>query len=117
MAYSPNADKKPPVHFDLPFDLDTGELRPWVFARWKAWDPVERATTRVEALRSLRALYRDAGDRDEFYLDQGARILHRRFTALEVRHRYEEFKGGHFNIQARYDRSLAFLCAELVTKG
>lgn len=116
-AYSPNPEKKPPVNFDLPFDLETGEIKHGIFSRWKAWDPVERAGLRVDALRSLRALYIDAGDRDEFFLDLGARILHRRFTSLEVRHRYEEFKGGHFNIQTRYDRSLPFVLAALDTKG
>jgi enterochelin esterase family protein len=115
-AYSPN-DKRPPLNFDLPFDLDTGELKHGVFSRWKAWDPVDRAGLRVDALRSLRALYLDAGDKDEFFLDLGARILSRRLTSLDVRHRFEEFKGGHFNIQARYDKSLPFVCGALATKG
>jgi enterochelin esterase-like enzyme len=115
-AYSPNG-RKPPLDFDLPFDLETGELDAAVFARWKAWDPVERAGARVDALRSLRALYLDAGDRDEFWLDLGARILSKRLTALGVEHRYEEFKGGHFNIQARYDKSLPFVAGALATKG
>jgi enterochelin esterase family protein len=116
-AYSPNREKKPPANFDLPFDIETGELKPGVFSRWKAWDPVERAGLRVDALRSLRAIFIDAGDRDEFWLDLGARILSRRLTSLDVRHRYEEFKGGHFNIQARYDRSLPFVCKALATKA
>ncbi len=115
-AYSPNG-KRPPLNFDLPFDLETGELKHGVFSRWKAWDPVERAGLRVDALRSLRALYIDAGDKDEFWLDLGARILSRRLTSLDVRHRFEEFKGGHFNIQARYDKSLPFVCGALATKG
>jgi len=37
-CYSPNPDA--PLSFDLPFDLKTGELRPDVWARWTAWDPV-----------------------------------------------------------------------------
>jgi enterochelin esterase family protein len=115
-AYSPNG-AKPPVNFDLPFDLETGELKPEIFSRWKAWDPVERCGLRVDALRSMRALYLDAGDRDEFWLDLGARILSRRFTSLEIRHHFEEFKGGHFNIQARYDKSLPFVAKALVAES
>ncbi|HZU95535.1 MAG TPA: alpha/beta hydrolase-fold protein [Planctomycetota bacterium] len=115
-SYSPNGNKAP-LNFDLPFDLETGQHRPDVFARWKAWDPVERAALRVDALRSLRALYLDAGDRDEFWLDLGAKILSRRLTALGVEHVLEEFKGGHFNIQARYDRSLPAVCGVLETSG
>src|SRR5581483_11562333 len=72
-AYSPNPAKALPLNFDLPFSLETGELDATVFARWKAWDPVDRAARRVDALRSLRALYLDAGDKDEFWLDLGAR--------------------------------------------
>lgn len=116
-AYSPNDERKPPLNFDLPFDIETGELKEGVFCRWKAWDPVERAGLRVDALRSLRALYLDAGDRDEFWLDLGARILSRRLTSLGVEHRHEEFKGGHFNIQARYDRSLPFIANALQTSA
>jgi enterochelin esterase family protein len=115
-AYSPNPARRFPCNFDLPFDLETGELVPEVFARWKAWDPVERARVRVDALRSLRGLYLDAGDRDEYYLDHGARILSRRLNALGVQHVHEEFKGGHSNIQARYDRSLPFVARSLEVK-
>ncbi len=115
-AYSPN-EKKPPYNFDLPFDLETGELKQGIFSRWKVWDPVDRASIRVEALRSMRALYLDAGDKDEYWLDLGARILSRRLTSLEVKHRHEEFKGGHFNIQARYDKSLPFVVNALDRRG
>ncbi|MBI3722344.1 esterase, partial [bacterium] len=55
-AYSPNPERGLPVNFDLPFDMETGELKPWIFTRWKLWDPVERAGLRVDALSSLRAL-------------------------------------------------------------
>jgi len=115
-AYSPN-DAPAPLNFDLPFDLETGELRADVFARWKEWDPADRARRRADALRSLRALYLDAGDKDEFYLDLGARILSKRLTELEVPHRFEEFEGGHFNIQARYDKSLPFMASVLDRDG
>ena len=88
------------------------EAQEAVFAQWKAWDPIERAKLRVDALRSLRALWIDAGDRDEFWLDLGARALSRRRTELSVKHVHEEFAGGHRNTQYRYARSL-----ELVTRA
>ena len=37
----------------------TGELRPDVWERWLAWDPVRMARQRGDALRSLRAIYID----------------------------------------------------------
>lgn len=112
-CYSPNPEKPLPANFDLPFDLETGELKPGVFGRWKAWDPVERACLRTDALRSMRAIYLDAGDRDEFFLDLGARILSRRLTSLGVEHVHDEFRGGHFYVQKRYDRSLPLLVKAL----
>jgi enterochelin esterase family protein len=115
-AYSPNPTKPPPLNFDLPFDLETGELDRDVFARWKAWDPVERCASGRDALLSLRALYLDAGDRDEYFLDLGARVLSKKLAALGVAHRHEEFRGGHFNVQSRYDASLPFIAKALVTR-
>lgn len=112
-CWSPNLAKPAPAHFDLPFDLETGELDHAVFARWKAWDPVERAAASAPALRSLRALYLDAGDRDEYLLDLGARILSRRLAKLGIPHHHEEFKGGHFNTQARYEKSVPILARAL----
>jgi enterochelin esterase family protein len=115
-AYSPNPKKSPPLQFDLPFDLETGELDRAVFERWRAWDPIVRLESRAEALRSMRAIYLDAGDRDEYFLDLGARILSRKLEGLGIAHRHEEFKGGHFNIQCRYDRSLPHV-ARALEKG
>ena len=65
----------------------------------------------VENLKSLRLLYLDAGTRDEFGLDIGARILSGRLKENGIDHIHEEFDDGHFNISYRYDRSL-----ELISK-
>jgi hypothetical protein len=37
-CYSPNENSE--LGFDLPFDLETGEVRPEVWQRWLAHDPV-----------------------------------------------------------------------------
>ena len=39
----------------------TGELRPEIWERWLAWDPVRMAPERADALRSLKAIYVDCG--------------------------------------------------------
>jgi len=57
---------------ELPFDPRTGVLRDDVWARWLAWDPVRMVPRYADALRSLRAVWIDAGSRDEWYLDLGA---------------------------------------------
>ncbi|WP_236003939.1 alpha/beta hydrolase [Nonomuraea antri] len=57
----------------LPFDA-TGVAVPEVWARWLAKDPVVMAGQPLyaEALRSMRAIWVDSGDRDEYFLDFGA---------------------------------------------
>ncbi len=112
MAYSPNP-ARPPWHFDLPFDPDTGEMDEAVWARWLAWDPVRMAARHAEALRSLRLLYFECGSRDQYNLHLGARLFHRRIEALGIRHEYQEFDDDHTGINYRYVESLRRLCEVL----
>ena len=79
-----------------------------VGARWLVQDPVRMAADdRVIAnLKKLAGLYIDCGIKDEFHLQWGARILSTRLTDAEVPHTHEEYEGGHFNVQWRYDESL-----------
>ena len=49
----------------------------------------------ASALRALKLLFIDAGTRDEWSLDLGARVLARRLTALGVPFEHQEFDDGH----------------------
>ena len=104
-AYSPNSGAKP-LPIDFPFDLYTGELRPDVWQRWLAHDPVYMVERYADYLKKLRLLFLDCGTRDEFNLHLGARILVQRLKALGIPHEYEEFDDSHINIPYRYDVSL-----------
>ena len=108
-CYSPNAAS--PWGFDYPFDLETGEIRADVWARWLAHDPVRMAQRAdvIENLKQLGGIYIECGTSDEFNLQWGARILTQRLRAagLDVEHR--EFEGGHMNTNYRYDESLSWL--------
>jgi S-formylglutathione hydrolase FrmB len=106
-CYSPNENSE--LGFDLPFDLETGEVRRDVWARWLEHDPVRMAEKSVEYLKSLKLLYIDAGTRDEFFLDLGAKILCRRLEQLGVPFIHEEFDDGHMNIAYRQNRSLELI--------
>src|SRR3990172_3385248 len=112
MAYSPNP-QRPPFHFDLPFDPDTGEIDDAVWARWLAWDPVHMAARYVENLAKLRLIYIECGSRDQFNLHFGARQLHHRLEALGIRHEYQEFDDDHTSVNYRYVQSLRRLCEAL----
>jgi hypothetical protein len=110
-AYSPRTARA--FDFDLPFDTQTGELRDDVFARWLAYDPVERVAPGVAALSRLRLRYLDCGRRDEYGLDIGARIFAQRVRDLGLDVRHEEFDDDHRNVGYRYEISLPALTAVL----
>jgi enterochelin esterase family protein len=107
VCYSPNENSE--LCFDLPFDLETGEIRLDVWARWLEYDPVRLVEKSVENLKSLKLLFIDAGTRDEFHLDLGAKILCRRLKDFDIPHIHEEFDDGHFNIGYRQNRSLELI--------
>jgi enterochelin esterase family protein len=113
-CYSPNPAS--PHGFDLPFDTQTGELREDVWKRWLEWDPVNLVDKHIDALRTLRLIYLDAGVRDEFNLQYGARILAERLKNRGIRFIHEEFDDGHFNIQYRYDVSLKAISDALLQR-
>jgi len=110
-AYSPAAARA--FAIDLPFDLKTGAMRPDVFARWLAFDPVERVAGSRDALAGLRLRYLDCGRRDEYGLDIGARIFTQRVRDLGLEVRHEEFDDDHRNVGYRYEVSLPALAAVL----
>jgi pimeloyl-ACP methyl ester carboxylesterase len=102
-CYSPN--EADPGTFDLPFDLDTGELRTEVWDRWLAWDPVRmiRTPRYRDALLRLRYVYADGGIRDEYHLDVGARVFAAEAARQGGRVDLEEFDGIHRDGGPRYD--------------
>lgn len=110
-AYSPREAKAFAV--DLPFDLGDGALREDVFARWLAFDPVERVPRRIPALKRLRLRYLDCGRRDEYGLDIGARLVARAMREAGLTVRHEEFDDDHRNIGYRYQTSLPALAGVL----
>ncbi|MBU0508565.1 hypothetical protein KKH27_07010 [bacterium] len=116
-CYSPSAES--PWGFDLPFDVETGEMKGDVWARWLAHDPVrmvERADM-IENLRKLRGIYIECGTRDEFNLQWGARILVRKLRAARIAVEHREFDDGHMNVHYRYDESLAWLGERMRAEG
>nr|BBH94445.1 enterochelin esterase [Thermogemmatispora argillosa] len=112
MAACYSADMDGTVH--LPFDIATGQLIPDVWERWLAWDPVRMVPLHAEALRSMRAIYIDAGKRDEYYLDLGAEAFRRALAEIGVTDVFFElFDGRHGGIEYRYPLSLKYLAERL----
>jgi S-formylglutathione hydrolase FrmB len=99
--------------FDLPFDLETGEIRADVWKRWKVWDPVEMLDRHARCLKRLRCVFVDCGTRDQFSLHHGARIFVAKARRQGIRVIHEEFDDDHTAISYRYDRSFAVLSKSL----
>lgn len=98
----------------LPFDLQTGEIDPEVWARWLRFDPVvlAREEEHRDTIRNLCAVWIDAGRDDEYHLDVAATAFHREVLASGIspeRVRFELFEGTHRGLTWRYPLSLAFL--------
>ena len=111
-AFSADADGTP----RLPFDQRTGELIPELWERWLALDPVRMIDRYADALRSLRAVWIDAGTRDEWYLDLGAEAFRAGLARIGVpddRIQFELFDAGHVEIGYRYPLALSWLAHRL----
>jgi hypothetical protein len=101
---------------ELPVDPQTGVLRPQVWQRWLDWDPVRMVPRYAGALRGLRAIWIDAGTRDEYFLDLGAQAFRAELAAVGVPDgviHFELFDATHMAIDYRYPLALAWLCQRI----
>ncbi len=110
-CYSPNPSSA--LGFDLPMDLETGELLPEVWERWLAFDPLRASETHAKALQSLDLLYVEAGLADQFNLQWGLRRLVKKLRELEVNCEHVEHAGSHGGLDGRYGEILAKLASAL----
>ena len=116
-GYSSAYSAEPDGTVLLPFD-DLGAIVPDIWARWLSRDPVEmvREPQYAEALRSLRAVWIDAGKQDEYYLDLGATAFHRAAQQAgfpDERLHFELFEGTHGGIEYRYPLAVRWLAEQL----
>ncbi len=100
----------------LPFDPVTGVVDAARWQRWLDLDPVRMAPGHADALRSLRAIWIDAGTSDEYNLDVGAQAFRAELAAAGVpdeRVHFELFEGRHGGIDYRYPLALRWLSERL----
>jgi hypothetical protein len=112
MAACYSTDDDGTVH--LPFDPASGRLIDEVWQRWLAVDPVRMVPMHADDVRSLRAIYIDAGTRDEWFLDLGAEAYRRALADAGVTDvRFELFDAGHGGIEYRYPTAVRYLAERL----
>jgi hypothetical protein len=89
-------------------------LIPEVWERWVRMDPVRMVKDHADALRSMRAIYIDAGKKDEYFLDLGAEAFRRELERIGVTDvSFELFDATHMSIEYRYPLSLKYLAERL----
>jgi hypothetical protein len=98
----------------VPFDPTTGALIPEVWERWLEKDPVRMVPQHADALRSMRAIYIDAGTKDQYFLDLGAEAFRRELEMIGMTDLFFElFDATHLGIEYRYPMSLKYLAERL----
>src|SRR5512139_3875991 len=86
MAASYDPDPRAPNGFRVPFNLETGELLPERWQRWREHDPVNLVERYARNLRTLRGIFIDCGWRDQYRIHYGSRLLSKRLTDNRVPH-------------------------------
>jgi S-formylglutathione hydrolase FrmB len=116
MAACWSADADGTVH--LPFDIATGRIRDDVWQRWLEWDPVRMVRRYADALRGQRAIWLDAGTRDEYWLDLGATAMRDAMAQVGVEStHFELFDDTHGGIDYRYPLAVRHLAERLQPPG
>ena len=90
-AWAPNTTTPP--YFDLP--AKDGELQPLIAAKWIANSPLVMVDQHVPALKSMRAIALDVGDKDPFVTTN--RQLNEALTRLDIANSLEIYDGDHGN--------------------
>jgi enterochelin esterase-like enzyme len=109
MAATYDPDPAAPNGFRVPFNLETGEVLPERWRRWREHDPINLVSRYKANLKTLRGIYIDCGWRDQYHIHYGSKILSKRLSAEKIVHRYEEFDDNHSDVDYRMDVSLPFL--------
>jgi len=98
----------------LPYDPATGQQIPQVWESWLRWDPVRMVPQHAQALKGMRAIYIDAGTRDQYFLDLGAEAFRRTLERIGVTDVFFElFDASHDAIEYRYPIAVQYLAERL----
>ncbi len=115
-AWSPNLNN-PPFMADLFFEYPSGDIIDPVFAQWLENDPFTMLDTYGNNFRSLKGIYFDCGELDEFGWDLTYGYFTQKLDAMDIAYTYELHDGGHFDkMFSRLIISLSFCSDTMVNK-
>ena len=97
----------------LPFSLDTCEIDDSIWGNWLKFDPINSIQLNANSLKRLDLLYIDCGNRDQYGIQYGSRMLIEILQEHGVNHHWEEFEGTHSGIEHRLDISMPMLAKAL----
>ena len=78
---------------------------------WLSWDPLNL----IEDYQDLPPTWIDVGDRDQYHIQYGIRLLIARLNELSIPHYHEEFSGTHSGIDNRLDLSIPWLFEKMTS--
>ena len=97
----------------LPFDLDTCLVDETIWGNWIRHDPLKSIEENIPSLKSLDLLYIDCGNRDQYGIQYGSRLMIKLLKQYGIDHHWEEFDGTHSGIEYRLDFSMPLLAKAL----
>ena len=97
----------------LPFDLNTCQLNEAIWKHWLTFDPLYSIKQNQNSLKKLDYLYIDCGNKDQYGIQYGSRILIKSLQEYGINHHWEEFEGTHSGIEHRLDISMPLLAKVL----
>ena len=97
----------------LPFELDTCEIDNSIWNNWLTFDPLNSIQQNADSLKSLDLLYIDCGNRDQYGIQYGSRLMVKILQEHGINHHWEEFEGTHSGIEYRLDTSMPMLAKAL----
>ena len=109
MAAHYDPDPTAPLGFQLPVEPITGRLREDRWANWLKWDTARMVDVHGDNLRKLKGFYLDCGDRDQYNIQWGTRMIDQSLTRQGIEHTWHEFDDDHSDVDYRMNTSLPWL--------
>ena len=111
MICAMSASYDPLDKIELPVDSHSCEFIVERWDNWLSWDPLNL----IEDYQDLPPTWIDVGDRDQYHIQYGIRLLIARLNELSIPHYHEEFSGTHSGIDNRLDLSIPWLFEKMTS--